>query len=135
MTVLHRKPGDTFAGFTQLEVEVCGTCGIMYALPCEMLERARNDPSLWWYCPNGHHWHYLTETPEQKLRKAQEALARERARHDQTQASLSATRGVVTRQRKRLQRVSKGVCPCCNRSFADLKRHMQSKHPDYKGQP
>lgn len=23
-----------------------------------------------------------------------------------------------------------GVCPCCNRTFSQLSRHMQSKHPD-----
>lgn len=28
-------------------------------------------------------------------------------------------------------RVKNGVCPCCNRSFSDLRRHMESKHPDY----
>ena len=30
-------------------------------------------------------------------------------------------------------RVGKGVCPCCNRSFANLKRHMASQHPEFAG--
>ena len=129
------RPGETFAGYTTLEVDVCLTCGIMFALPEEMLARARKTPSIWWYCPNGHHWHFPVKTEEQKLQEAKDQLARERSRHDQTQASLSATRGVVTKQRKKLERVSKGICPCCNRSFSDLKKHMQTKHPDYEGQP
>jgi NMD protein affecting ribosome stability and mRNA decay len=128
-------PGHTFAGYTTLEIEVCQTCGIMYALPEEMLDRARKNPKIWWYCPNGHHWHFPVKSDEQKLRDAQDALARERADHDQTVASLRATRGVVTKQKNKLQRVAKGVCPCCSRSFSDLKRHMASKHPDYDGQP
>jgi hypothetical protein len=28
-------------------------------------------------------------------------------------------------------RVAKGVCPCCNRTFQNLADHMKSKHPDY----
>lgn len=24
-----------------------------------------------------------------------------------------------------------GVCPCCNRSFTNVRRHMTSQHPDY----
>jgi hypothetical protein len=30
------------------------------------------------------------------------------------------------------KRVAAGVCPCCNRSFKDLARHMAGQHPDYK---
>lgn len=29
-------------------------------------------------------------------------------------------------------RVGRGVCPCCNRSFENLRRHMESKHPEVK---
>jgi hypothetical protein len=29
------------------------------------------------------------------------------------------------------RRVGNGVCPCCSRSFTNLKRHIRSKHPDY----
>lgn len=134
MTVVTARPNETFAGYTTLEVDVCKTCGIMYALPEEMLDRARKNPSIWWYCPNGHNWHFPVRTDEQKLAAARNDLARERSRHDQTKASLSATKGVVTRQRKKLERVAHGVCPCCNRSFRDLKRHMKTKHPEYEGQ-
>lgn len=42
---------------------------------------------------------------------------------------LSAARGQVTRIKNR---VGNGVCPCCNRSFGNLHRHMQTKHPGWK---
>lgn len=29
-------------------------------------------------------------------------------------------------------RVKNGVCPCCNRTFENLARHMQAKHSDFK---
>ncbi|WP_165394478.1 helix-turn-helix domain-containing protein [Pseudoxanthomonas winnipegensis] len=32
------------------------------------------------------------------------------------------------------QRVMNGVCPCCNRTFENLRRHMHDKHPEF-GQP
>lgn len=42
------------------------------------------------------------------------------------------TKGVVTRTRNR---IANGVCPCCDRSFTNLQRHMASKHPDYAHAP
>jgi hypothetical protein len=26
------------------------------------------------------------------------------------------------------------VCPCCQRSFQNLSRHMKTKHPEYPGE-
>lgn len=40
----------------------------------------------------------------------------------------AATKGQLTKTRKR---VAGGVCPCCNRSFVNLGRHMAGQHPDY----
>lgn len=31
---------------------------------------------------------------------------------------------------EQIDRVGKGVCPCCKRSFTNLRRHMTTKHPD-----
>lgn len=67
---------------------------------------------------------------------------RERTAHDRTKASRTEARrerrdmersrnaykGQVTKVKNR---VSKGVCPCCNRYFKNLHRHMENKHPDY----
>jgi hypothetical protein len=35
------------------------------------------------------------------------------------------------------KRIQSGVCPCCNRTFENLGRHMKSKHPafDYEPEP
>ena len=96
-------------------------------------QRQRDRKSFW--CPNGHSQSYMGETHEQQIKKLKDRLAREQASHDQTTASLRATKGVVTKQKSKLQRVAKGVCPCCNRSFGDLKKHMATKHPEYDGQP
>jgi hypothetical protein len=128
--------GNTFAGYSDLEVEVC-TCGVLFAAPAHMLKVKRENGTRF-YCPNGHTLHYASENERLKgeLKRARDREASERARRDQAEASLRATKGVVTRQRKRLEKVVAGVCPVdgCKRHFRDLRRHIESKHPEYHGQ-
>jgi hypothetical protein len=47
---------------------------------------------------------------------------------DRERKSHAATKGHLTRTKKR---AASGVCPCCRRSFKQLRRHMQNKHPVY----
>lgn len=49
-------------------------------------------------------------------------------REDGTVDGHAAARGQVTRLKRR---AANGVCPCCTRTFADLKRHMANQHPDF----
>ena len=92
------------------------------------------------YCPNGHPGVFTPgESEEDKLRRERDRLKQNLAwKDDQIKAlhrdktyaerSLNATKGHLTRVRKR---ASHGVCLCCNRTFGDLARHMQTKHPTY----
>jgi len=129
---------DTYSGHTTLEVEVCGECGVLFAAPQALLKWARDDGDNF-FCPNGHSLTY-TETEadrlKNQLRQTKDRLAIVQARSDQTEASLRATRGVVTRQRRKLEKVVAGVCPVdgCKRHFKDLRRHIESKHPNFKGE-
>lgn len=136
--VLNRvSRSDTYAGHTTLEVEVCATCGVLFAAPKPLLDACRFDGDAF-FCPNGHSLTYNSRQSklETELKQTKDRLARERASSDQLQASLSATRGVVTKQRKKLEKVVAGVCPVdgCKRHFKDLRRHIDTKHPDYHGQ-
>lgn len=119
---------------------MCGTCGVVWAMPEKFIELRRKDGATW-YCPNGHHWVYSGETEEKRLKRelaqTRDRLASERARRDQAEAetqearhSLRTTKGVVTKLKKR---VSAGVCPApgCQRHFQDLERHIASKHPEF----
>lgn len=118
-----------------LEAEECSTCGVIYALTRDFIA-ARHRDGKFWYCPNGHQWKY-TETDLQKaLKRAEEAERRvemERGWRSEAYQSLdaekrshSATKGQLTKTRKRIQN---GVCPDCNRHFVNVERHMASKHP------
>jgi hypothetical protein len=127
-----------------LETVTCGCCGILHAIPQEIEQESRRNGRSW-YCPNGHYIGYSdtevkrlqAELDKQKIQLSQkEADARFwRDRNaaleedkERAERSLAATKGVVTKLRKR---VGQGVCPCCNRTFSALARHMKTKHPGY----
>lgn len=120
-----------------LSILECGNCHISFAIPRDMLRARQSDGKDFW-CPNGCKIHYY-ETEEQRLKKRLEAeqakatrlsarLDQAKARADHEEHRARAYKGQVTKIKNR---VSKGVCPCCNRSFENLARHMASQHPDY----
>jgi hypothetical protein len=84
------------------------------------------------YCPLGHEWIHKGEGRAALLERQ---LQSERQRHDQTKASLRDERNKLNTEKSakaRIKnRVGNGVCPCCNRTFVELGRHMKTKHPDY----
>lgn len=109
-------------------------CGIRHAIPQELSNEADRNKDTSVYCPVGHSWvsgsHEKRES--EKLRGELEAERnRLRATRDlltHEERSHAATRGHLTRTKKR---VAHGVCPCCNRTFQQLGRHMKAKHPEY----
>lgn len=58
----------------------------------------------------------------------QKRTADARAQRDAVQRSLSATKAVVTRTKKK---IVAGRCPCCSHKFRDLAEHMKVEHPKY----
>ncbi len=126
--------------------ETCCSCGIVFGMEKNYRDELK-DTGNSFYCPNGHGQHY-TESTEKKLEEAKKALksAREseewwkgRAESHAKEAEsvkrmLRSTRGQLTKTKKR---IANGVCPCCNRQFVNLHRHMSSQHPEYtdKDQP
>jgi len=111
-----------------LEEMVCGECGILFAMPEYYLRDRKNDHRIW-FCPNGHQRYYSAESDIEKLRvekeKLQTKLDWKRNEANDLLASLRATRGVVTKIKKRIE---SGVCLYCKRYFPRLGKHMKSKH-------
>jgi|SRR6185312_6642310 len=121
----------------------CWKCGEPYCMTKEterVLRRSRGT----FYCPFGH-GAVFAEGPSEadKLRQERDRLMqnaaymedlirRERDLRKATERQASAFKGVATRIKNRVQR---GVCPCCNRTFADLQRHMATKHAGYIAEP
>jgi len=92
------------------------------------------------FCPFGHPQHYIEgDSEETKLRRERDRLkqnaayleeqfkrAKAQAEHERRRAN--GYKGHATRITKRAKA---GVCPCCNRSFVALARHMKTQHPDF----
>jgi len=121
-----------------LVVTSCGKCGVTFGMPEDFVAERRKDHATF-YCPNGDPRAYLGENEAERLRRlldnANQALTNERREVDRVRLQregvshqLRATRGVVTRIKNRIAR---GVCPCCHRSFGDLRAHMDTQHPGF----
>lgn len=124
----------TYTG--ELAVTQCW-CGIHHAVPASLLaERKRVGGQI--FCPLGHSGVFKgTENDrlKQQLRDMETRLTHarderdwERDRRASVERSLAATKGVLTKTRRR---VAAGVCPCCHRTFQQLARHMAGQHPEY----
>lgn len=106
-------------------------CGIRHAIPAE-LDRQAHHNGTGVHCPLGHTWVYKQTKADRLERElAEERRRRQAARDllDAEQRSHSATRGHLTRSKKR---AAAGVCPCCNRTFQNVARHVSTKHPEFK---
>ena len=135
--------GVTLSFSTVFITETCcyAGCGIVFAAEEEWMKLRQKDHA-WWYCPNGHRQQYTGESDKEKIKRLEQdkewfskRLNEANAREEEARRSLAATKGVLTRTKKKLAttetRVANGVCPCCNRTFANLARHMKGKHPEY----
>lgn len=131
-TITHPK---TYS--TTLEALECGACAIPFAIPANLHALVMRDGRNFW-CPNGHKISY-SETENQRLQRELKAARRsrdyaqtaKRAAEDQAQAAEYRRRAAVGQVTKIRNRIANGVCPCCNRTFVNLERHMSTKHPDY----
>ena len=121
---------DTFQQTTTYVVETCCNCHVQFGMTKE-LQKQRLKDGGWFYCPNGHAQHY-SESDEFRWKKLNENLRETveyyRNQNQVARLSLRAAKGQVTKLKKK---VAAGLCPCCEKSFANLKKHMEKSHPDF----
>lgn len=121
----------TLSTYDQYEFRACPKCGVEYAAPKIFMDECREDPTIYFYCPNGHGRHF-SESEADKLRKERDRLAQRIAQKDDEIKDLENRRRAAVGQVTKLKnRVGHGVCPCCNRTFENLARHMTTKHPTF----
>ncbi len=97
--------------FDAAQVKIwCCSCDIAFSVPANW-NRERMDDHESFFCPNGHKQSYQGQSEAEKLRD--ELLAR-------TEELTSLK-----------NRIANGVCPCCNRTFVNLGRHIGTKHPQF----
>lgn len=117
----------------------CSSCKEPFVLHPETEATLRRSAATF-HCPWGHRQHFPPgESETDKLRRERDRLKQRAAQleddaqaaHDRAQAAerrVSAAKGQITRLKNR---AAAGVCPCCNRTFLDLQRHMASKHAGF----
>jgi len=131
MGVVAFQSGQRFSASVELVVEECCRCHMFFAMSVDHQRRRREDRKMF-YCPDGHELYYTGETEAQRLRRELETERRSaewvRAERDRAVRQRNAARGQVTRIKNR---VAAGTCPCCDRKFQDLTRHMALAHPDF----
>lgn len=126
-----------------LKVLQCGTCGVAHAIPQVMYDAMYREGGFW-YCPSGHLRGWEEGAEKTKIKRLETELEAERqrkaaalARANDAQAAnkelSKQLKGAKTRLKNVKARVGNGVCPCCNRTFVNLQRHMHNKHPEYVG--
>ena len=124
------------------EIMICGECGIQFAPPTTFVRERREDGGAW-YCPNGHRRIYS----QREVDRLKEKLATQRSLYDKrlswlgedltwernerasAMGSLRATKGVVTKLKRR---IAAGICPCCQQRFLKLEQHIATEHPDWE---
>ena len=114
-----------------LQVIECGECHISFAVPVDFYKSRRADGRTF-TCPHGDKISYGEGENARLKRQLEWAEASRCAARDQAAAaerSARAYKGAATRVKRR---VANGVCPCCNRTFADLARHMAGQHPHFE---
>ena len=119
--------GLEFTDTATLVTTECCACGITFAVPrwWDQKRRATHED---FYCPNGHNLSYGAKSDADRARDAKQAQAVAEARARQLRADLDLEQARLARLKKR---VKAGVCPCCERTFTCLARHIKTKHPEY----
>lgn len=79
------------------------------------------------YCPNGHAQYFSGKSEAEKLR---EELKRKEQELANKVIEKNDIWNELQKTQKKLTRLNKGTCSCCKRTFQNLKRHMESKHPE-----
>lgn len=122
---------------TTLKVIECGTCGIAFGLPETLFDHCYEEGGSM-YCPLGHQrgWaegqNERDERDKEHFKKELKRVTKEKEwaqREAEIQKkSASAYKGQVTKLKRR---GASGTCPCCTRTFKQLRAHMNNMHPEY----
>lgn len=122
------------SSYDQYEFRCCPKCGIEYAAPKTFMEECKKDPSIIFHCPNGHPRHF-SESEADRLRRERDSLKQQTARlEDEARQERKRAEKAEAATKRLKKRAAAGNCPCCKRSFSNMARHMQTKHPEFRAE-
>lgn len=120
-------------------------CGVEFAVTAAF-DKQRIEKKDTFYCPNGHAQHYCGQTEADKFRaeklRLEASVEWERSRVRRLEEKNAAERLATRAQKGRAtrfknerdtirKRIANGVCPCCNRHFTNVMRHIAGQHPNF----
>lgn len=112
----------------------CGKCGVVFAMSDALYDKRSEDKETFW-CPNGHGRVFRGQSADQQIAELRQEVAHQKNRVairqddlDNEKSSHHRTAGKLGAATKKLKRVDNGICPECNRHFANVARHMKNKH-------
>lgn len=123
---------STFTLSVELYQVTCGECGGVYAIT-ERYRQEKHQKGGSWNCPYCQcGWGYSGNGENAKLKQALEAKERELREAKCKILDEQNQRHAIEQQKakvdRKLKRVTRGVCPECNRTFQNLATHMQTQH-------
>jgi len=137
--VVTAARGVDYGTTATLTTIVCGECGGIYAITARYRAEKQEAGGTWNcpYCRSG--WGYANNNENARLKARISNLEGSRSfwvdqakdhedRADTEARRARAYKGHLGRTRKR---IGSGTCPCCNRHFQNLGRHMKGQHPEY----
>ena len=137
MTTIVNQEGVKYGTYVSMELVICYKCAIPFCIPESRIRNLKESRDEF-YCPNGHAQAYIKSTADilkEKLEKAEQ----EKLTLQQNSSYWKNEFDFQVKQKEKVQRklkrtekrIANGVCPCCNRTFEDLTKHMKSKHPEF----
>lgn len=119
--------------FVDSEFVRCAECGCEFGMPKVFVSARRNDKRSF-YCPNGHSLSFK-ECEVDRLRRERDRLKqREAMLEDEARAARERAEKAESATKRLKKKAAAGSCPCCKRTFANMARHMQTKHPEFKAE-
>ncbi len=126
-------------------VQHCCQCGASYGVQKEWIQKAIDlgNFQMMHYCPHcGTKQGWGKSEHAQEVARLKNDLASKdrsieylrtdaqsaRNEADHFRKSRDGMKGQLVKVKKR---ISCGVCPCCDRTFQNLQRHMATQHPDF----
>lgn len=136
---------STITSTQVIEATTCFSCHRAFGLLKSYAENARNigEMKICHYCPycgksqgwgKGNHQREIERLTMERdacvsaQRNAEQRYTDALREAHHFRKSRDGMKGVLAKTKKR---ISAGTCPCCQRTFQSLSRHMAHMHPDY----
>ncbi len=124
-----------------LKIMECGTCGVAFAMPQTIYETASKEGG-WFYCPLGHCRGWKKQDAKNAADELRDEIAKLQSNIAYKNNQIESQKREVESQKQQIisakraktkleNRIKNGVCPCCQRSFVNVQKHIATKHPEF----